>query len=102
MTRYNRHFTKIDNIALSYVDIRPDMKEAMFFVHGNGNSADLWYQQLSCPLFDDYRLIAIDLPSHGQSEDAPKHSISFLGDLVAKVITTVTDSANLILVGLSL
>src|SRR5690606_16224138 len=33
---------------------------------------------------------------------APKHSISFLGDVVAKFITTVTASASLILVGLSL
>jgi pimeloyl-ACP methyl ester carboxylesterase len=39
-------------------------------VHGNSASARAFWHQLEGPLGQEFRLYAIDLPGHGQSEDA--------------------------------
>ncbi len=40
-------------------------------VHGNSSSSKVWRKQLEGPLGAKYRLIAIDLPGHGDSAPAP-------------------------------
>lgn len=40
-------------------------------VHGNSSSSKVWKKQLEGPLGGKYRLIAIDLPGHGDSAPAP-------------------------------
>lgn len=43
---------------------------AALLVHGNSASARAFRHQLEGPLGEEFRLYAIDLPGHGQSEDA--------------------------------
>ncbi|MGH6715808.1 MAG: alpha/beta fold hydrolase [Bradyrhizobium sp.] len=40
-------------------------------IHGNSSSARIWRKQMQGPLGGKYRLIAIDLPGHGESGRAP-------------------------------
>ena len=40
-------------------------------IHGNSASSRVWQKQLEGPLGRKYRLIAIDLPGHGDSAPAP-------------------------------
>lgn len=40
-------------------------------IHGNSASSRVWQKQLEGPLGAKYRLIAIDLPGHGDSAPAP-------------------------------
>lgn len=40
-------------------------------IHGNSSSSRVWSEQLDGPLGKKYRLIAIDLPGHGDSAPAP-------------------------------
>jgi pimeloyl-ACP methyl ester carboxylesterase len=46
---------------------------ALFFLHGNSLAADTFQQQLAAPELQQFRLVAIDLPGHGQSPAAPEH-----------------------------
>ncbi len=39
-------------------------------LHGNSSSRRVFEKQLAAPIGQHYRMIAIDLPGHGQSEDA--------------------------------
>lgn len=43
---------------------------ALLFVHGNSASKEVWRKQFESGLADNYRLIAMDLPGHGASQDA--------------------------------
>lgn len=43
---------------------------AVVFVHGNSASKEIFAAQLRSPLRDRYRLLALDLPGHGESADA--------------------------------
>lgn len=42
----------------------------VLFLHGSGSSADVFEKQLHSTLLADARLLAIDLPGHGLSDDA--------------------------------
>ena len=43
----------------------------VLFVHGNSSAKEIFEHQLNSPLLTRYRCIAIDLPGHGASDDAP-------------------------------
>lgn len=44
---------------------------AVLFVHGNSSCKEIFARQLESPLVSGNRLIAFDLPGHGESSDAP-------------------------------
>lgn len=58
-------------------------------IHGSGSSKDVFAKQFDSPLADAYRLIALDLPGHGQSSNArdPAHTYTVTG--LAEVVQTV-------------
>lgn len=44
----------------------------VLMIHGSGASKSVFRQQFAAPLADRFRLIAVDLPGHGQSDDAAR------------------------------
>lgn len=42
---------------------------AVLFIHGNSASKEAFIHQFESPLLQNYRLVAIDLPGHGESDD---------------------------------
>ena len=50
-------------------------RQTVVLVHGNSASAKAYERQLTSPLAERYRLVAIDLPGHGQSDDATDLSV---------------------------
>jgi pimeloyl-ACP methyl ester carboxylesterase len=60
-------FLPIRGIDLAYYEKHPDKERTIFFLHGNSSSSRNWLGQWESPLFEGYRLIAIDLPAHGAS-----------------------------------
>lgn len=64
-------WAKYDNGKVRYYDIGKSAKKALVFIHGWTCNADFWKDSESA--FPDYRVIAIDLPGHGQS-DKPRTS----------------------------
>jgi len=55
------------------------------FIHGSGVSARYWSDQLRA-LADSARVLAIDLPGHGESDDAPAPSLAAYADVTARVV----------------
>ena len=62
----------------------------VLMIHGSGSSKDVFAKQFAHPMADEFRLIALDLPGHGQSSDAgdPKTAYTLRGfaDTVGEVI----------------
>ncbi|PZR24753.1 MAG: hypothetical protein DI535_20990 [Citrobacter freundii] len=85
-----RSLVTIDHINLSVLHKNTDAPCAVIFIHGNSGSAHLWEPQFTDPLFDQYHLVAFDLPAHGSSSPSSSpdkaYSTSNLGGIMAKAI----------------
>lgn len=66
---------------------------AVLFVHGNSSCKEIFAAQLRSPLRQRYRLLALDLPGHGESADAldPRRSYTIPGyaSVVREVLATL-------------
>lgn len=62
----------------------------LLLLHGNSNGREVFFRQFQSLLAERYRLIAIDLPGHGQSGDArdpeTAYTVPGLADIVAEVL----------------
>ena len=64
----------------------------VLMIHGTGASKKVFRHQFSSPLADRLRLIAIDLPGHGDSDDAPAadgYSLPNLAATVSEIVDTL-------------
>jgi len=50
-------------------------KKTLVFIHGSSLNSDIWQNQLASDLFREYRLIAFDLPGHGNSPRLDGYSL---------------------------
>ena len=74
-------------------------------VHGNSCSSKAWSKQFEGPLAAKYRLIAIDLPGHGDSARAPAPETDYSMTGYGKVVAAFADKMelkNAVFVGWSL
>jgi len=62
-----RKFISVGGMELAYLEKSPNAKKTIFFIHGNSGSSRMWRKQFDSGLLGNYRLIAIDLPGHGES-----------------------------------
>ncbi|MDB5539493.1 MAG: alpha/beta hydrolase [Devosia sp.] len=62
----------------------------VLLLHGSGSSKDVFAKQFAHPMADNYHLIALDLPGHGESSDAddPKtaYTLGGFADTVGEVL----------------
>lgn len=79
MTPQTRH-VKTSAGAIAYWDTG-GTAPAAFLIHGNSSSKAIFEKQFASDLAKTYRLIAVDLPGHGESDDAadPAATYSFAG-----------------------
>ncbi|WMT89112.1 alpha/beta hydrolase [Pelagibacterium sp. H642] len=77
----------------------------VLLLHGNSNARNVFFRQFQSPLAQRYRLIAIDLPGHGQSGNARDPQAGYtmpgLADTVAEVLDALAIE-HLAVVGWSL
>jgi Predicted hydrolases or acyltransferases (alpha/beta hydrolase superfamily) len=94
------HWTTLDRNRIHY-QVSGHGTKAIVFVHGWTCDASFWSRQV--PVFDKrYRVIALDLPGHGQS-DAPR--VPYTMDLFANAVDAVLKDARVdsaVLVGHSM
>ncbi len=79
-------WASLDGDKIHYYDIgKAKSANALVFIHGWTCNADFWKESYNA--FPDYRVIAINLPGHGQS-DKPKlnYSIEHFAQSVAAVL----------------
>ena len=94
------HWAKYDNGKVRYYDIGKHNKKAIVFIHGWTCNADFWKDSFNA--FPGYRVIAVDLPGHGQSD---KPHADYTMEYFARSIEAVMKAAKVkqaVLVGHSM
>ena len=85
------HQLQLDTMSIAYVDSDPHSKTkpVLFFIHGNSASKRSFEKQFQGSLKDQYRLVAFDLPGHGESrwnEGVDRvYSLDFFSKLICEV-----------------
>ena len=79
---------KIDDLDIAVYESRPD-GQAVVFVHGNSLSSESFRDQFESELAEKYRLIAFDLPGHGQSSPARNPANDYSGPGFHKILIAV-------------
>jgi non-heme chloroperoxidase len=82
-------WAKFDQNKIHYYDVGGKSKNALILIHGWACNADFWKESINA--FPGYRVIAIDLPGHGQS-DKPKTNYSM--EYFARSIEAVMKQAK--------
>src|SRR5215475_9062384 len=83
------HFAKLDAMRVHYQNYG-EGKEAIVFIHGWSCNLNFW--KANIPAFTKQsRVIAIDLPGHGESD---KPQITYSMDLFARAIEAVLEDAK--------
>ncbi|MBC7510499.1 MAG: alpha/beta hydrolase, partial [Ferruginibacter sp.] len=74
------------------------------FIHGNSCSSRSWYNQIKSEALSGYRLIAIDLPNHGNSQaiDIAKFSMEVMAAIVGSAIRKLAKYKPFIICAISL
>ncbi len=101
----NKKFLYINDIRLAYHERNPEKSFILFFIHGNSTSSAVWNKQLRSNLFVDYRLLAIDLPAHGDSDACrnPNEDYNplFTAQILAQAIKQLAGTDPYVLIGFS-
>lgn len=96
-------WAKLDGNKIHYLDVggsSPKTKDALVLIHGWTCNADFWKDSYNA--FPDYRVIALDLPGHGQSD---KPRVSYSMEYFARSVEAVMKDAHIkraVLVGHSM
>jgi pimeloyl-ACP methyl ester carboxylesterase len=69
-------FTETAHGRISWADTGGE-GPAVLFIHGNSSCKEIFGKQLVSELGLKYRMIAFDLPGHGQSSDAPDPALTY-------------------------
>lgn len=100
-----KKFIRIGELSIAYIEVHPVIEKTIFFLHGNSGSVNTWMQQLSAEVFKDFRLVAIDLPGHGDSETCKKpledYSPQNMAKIMAHAVETLSEGKSYILCGFS-
>ena len=98
-------FIEAGQVSLAYLEKNPQFEKTVYFIHGNSGSCRTWRKQFCYEFFNSYRLIAFDLPAHGQSSasDNPTHDYSPIttGQIIATAIKNLANDNSYALVGFS-
>ena len=92
------------NLKLHVRDFGPEGAPPLLLIHGWSQHHLCWLKQFESPLAEEFRLIAMDLRGHGQSEAPPGPEAYTTGSLWADDIAAVISSLGLdspVLVGSS-
>ncbi|HKI74213.1 MAG TPA: alpha/beta hydrolase [Pseudomonadales bacterium] len=98
----DKQFLEVSGIRLAYFDTGGG-GPVILFVHGNSSAAQTFSRQLASDLAETYRLVAVELPGHGESGRVPvsDYGVPFYAKRVAAFASALgIDDA--ILVGWSL
>jgi pimeloyl-ACP methyl ester carboxylesterase len=93
-------FVEVDGVRLHLLDWGGDRQAGgppILCVHANGYLAALWHP-IALALRDDARVLAVDLPGHGDSGPAPDYRWDHLAEYVAGTLRAL-DAGSALLVG---
>lgn len=67
----------------------------LLLIHGSGASRQVFARQFESPLADLHRMVAIDLPGHGDSDNAPDPATGYSIPALARAVGQVIDALSL-------
>ncbi|MBS1607427.1 MAG: alpha/beta hydrolase [Bacteroidetes bacterium] len=95
-------YVTVKDVSLAYIEKNPEAKDTIFFIHGNSSSAKIWAEQFISPQLSRYRLIAVDLPAHGNSSKGNDYSLPGIGRILSLALVSLIAAGDYIIAGLSL
>lgn len=97
-------YIEIQNIEIAYIEKNKEAPNTIFFLHGNSVSKRSWRNQYNSDLLSAHRLVAIDLPAHGDSGAAAieNYTLPGLAKLMCETIKRLANGKPYILTGISL
>lgn len=97
-----RRILEVDGCHLAFYETGSG-DTTILFLHGNSESAAIFTNQFHSGLGDSFKLVALDLPGHGNSarakNDEHVYNLPYLRNLVGKIIETI--ESPLVLAGSS-
>jgi len=99
-----KSFIKVNGVQLAYIEKNPEAAKTIFFIHGNSVSKRSWRKQYNSPVLSDCRMIAIDLPSHGDSNEGDEsfYTLKGLAEMMSNAVEQLAENKPYILAGISL
>lgn len=94
MNTKNTKFCPLNGLEISYQEVNPNAQNVVLFIHGNSSSKTVFKHQLSSKLFENFRLIAFDLPGHGESSRSSA-SDAYSIPWYSKILSSFIDKMNL-------
>jgi pimeloyl-ACP methyl ester carboxylesterase len=79
---------------IAYKQSRTD-GPAILLIHGNSSCKEIFREQFAAPDLSEFRLVALDLPGHGQSDDAAEPTRSYTFGGYAQMVAEMADSLKL-------
>jgi pimeloyl-ACP methyl ester carboxylesterase len=96
----------VEGLSLAYQEVNPQLEQTLFFIHNNSGSSSVWVKQLQDHALHGYRLIAIDLPAHGDSaaSETPDthYGIPDLGRVIGIAIQELANARKYVVIGFSI
>lgn len=86
-----KHQLTIKGIRIAYIEQNPDCKNTIIFIHGNSLSSASWMKQFNSEILGKYRLIAVDLPAHGDSSASPEPDKDYTFSGLASIATLLIE-----------
>lgn len=87
---------------IAYYDLNSSNSKSILFIHGNSGDKSGFQEQLKIPSLQEYRLIALDLPGHGESrkgaelENCTRYSLPYYAKLIELFLKAVDVQAPVI------
>ncbi|CAN5531214.1 hypothetical protein BH10BAC2_BH10BAC2_08990 [soil metagenome] len=97
-------YVEVRNIKIAYIEKNKEAAHTIFFIHGNSVSKRSWRKQYNSTVLSQFRMIAIDLPSHGDSGTATDEvcTLPGLAGIMCEAVLQLKNDNPYILAGLSI
>ncbi|PVW15795.1 alpha/beta fold hydrolase [Marixanthomonas spongiae] len=73
----------VNNHRISYLEVNPSSEKIILFIHGNSLSKAIFTKQLESQQLKAFRMLALDLPGHGDSQWLETYSVHQIVDDLA-------------------
>jgi len=83
--------TSPERVRVSYVELNPQGRQTLVFIHGLGSYLKFWRYQLDVFAAQGYRVIAVDLPGYGKSDKPASfpYTMEAMGEVVRGLLAAL-------------